>query len=121
MKLKFLIDECLGLVIAHWLIENNYEVISAVKEMRGKKDIEILSRAFEENRVVITSDKDFGDIVFNKKMQHCGIIFLKLTINTSNAKIKAIENLLKYHHDDIFGNFIVVSDTNIKVIKQFFH
>ena len=121
MPLKFLVDECLGLVIAHWLKEHDYDVIAAIKEMRGKKDIEILTRAFEENRVLITSDKDFGDIVFNQKMQHCGIIFLKLTINTSSSKIKAIENLLKNHYEEIFGNFIVVTDQNIKIIKQFFN
>lgn len=120
-KLKFIVDECVGSLVAKWLIENGYDAISVIAEMKGSKDITILNRAVAENRIIITSDKDFGDIVFHKKAQHTGIVLIRLKNGSPAHKIKALENLFNNYGDQLTDNFIVISDANIRVIKQTFH
>lgn len=117
--LKFIVDECVGMHVAKWLESNKYNAISISSIMPGAKDSIILDKAFAENRIIITSDKDFGELVFNKKISHVGIILLRLQNESSKNKIKVLENLLNNYLDQISYNFIVVSDSNVKIIKQF--
>lgn len=115
--IKFIVDECVGSVVTKWLVENGYDAISVITDMKGAKDIAILNRAAIENRIIITSDKDFGDIVFHKKAHHTGIILIKLHKETSKNKIKILENLLGNYADQLINNFIVISETNIRIVK----
>ena len=121
LTLKFLIDECLGISISKWLKDNNFDSISVIKEMASSSDIDVLNKAVTENRILITSDKDFGDMVFQKRLQHTGIILLRLQINTPKNHINVLEPLFKNHLNELSGNFIVVTDANIKIIKQKFN
>lgn len=121
MELKFIVDECLGTLISNWLKQNNFDVISVIETMPGKKDTDILNIAFAQNRILITNDKDFGDIVFQKNYQHCGIILLRLKNYSAENKIKVIKDLFDSNLNNLFGNFIVVTDINIKIVKQNFN
>jgi len=121
IKLKFIVDECVGFLVFNWLIKQGFDAISISNEMPGIKDKAIVNKAFNEDRVVITLDKDFGDIVFKEKEAHCGVILLRLQSKSAEAKVKALENLFKNYPDELFGSFIVVSDSGVRVIKQTFN
>jgi len=64
--MKFIVDECTGPSVAAWLRDDGHEVFSVYEEARGVEDDIILQKAFGENWVLITNDKDFGDKVFRK-------------------------------------------------------
>ena len=72
--MKFLVDECTGPSVAAWLRNDGHEVFSVYEEARGVEDDIILQKAFEENWVLITNDKDFGDKVFRDGRLHKGVI-----------------------------------------------
>ncbi len=76
--MKFLVDECTGPSVATWLQDNGYEVFSVYEDARGAEDDIILQKAFEENWVLITNDKDFGDKVYRNGRLHKGVILLRL-------------------------------------------
>jgi predicted nuclease of predicted toxin-antitoxin system len=61
--MRFLVDECTGSGVARWLREQNYEVFSVFEESRGIDDDTIIEKAFKENWILITNDKDFGEKV----------------------------------------------------------
>ena len=61
--MRFLVDECTGPKVAEWLRTQNHEVFSVFDEARGMKDDEIIRKAFDENWLLITNDKDFGEKV----------------------------------------------------------
>lgn len=67
-KLKFLIDENLGFFLAKWLQEKGFDVIAIILTMGSVTDNEVLNKAFLENRILITADKDFGEKVFAKNV-----------------------------------------------------
>jgi|ERR1700733_1366325 len=120
-KLKFIVDECVGSLVAKWLTGHGYDVISVIAEMQGAKDITILNRAFAENRIIITSDKDFGDIVFHKKMPHVGIVLMRLQNGLPQNKIKLLEKLFADYADQLTDNFIVISEASIRIIRPILH
>ena len=57
----------------------------------------ILEKARLENRILVTSDKDFGEKVFRERRPHSGVILLRLRDETNAAKIKAVRTLLENH------------------------
>jgi predicted nuclease of predicted toxin-antitoxin system len=86
--MKFLVDECTGPSVASWLRDNGHEVFSVYEDARGAEDDIILQKAFEENWVLITNDKDFGDKVYRNGQLHKGVILLRLENERAASKIK---------------------------------
>lgn len=62
--MRFLVDECAGTSVADWLKGREYDVFSVFEEWRGATDDEIIEKCFAEKYILITSDKDFGEMVF---------------------------------------------------------
>jgi predicted nuclease of predicted toxin-antitoxin system len=59
-NLKFLVDECTGILVSQKLKELKYDSVSVIECMKGAEDEEILRLAVKERRVIVTNDKDFG-------------------------------------------------------------
>ncbi|MCU0348487.1 MAG: DUF5615 family PIN-like protein [Saprospiraceae bacterium] len=68
--MKFIVDENAGPSVAKWLVANGYVAYSVYEETPGIPDEDILKKAFAENYIVVTSDKDFGELVFKNKLPH---------------------------------------------------
>lgn len=112
--MRFLVDECTGTYVARWLREQNHEVFSVFEEARGINDDAIIKKAFEENRILITNDKDFGKKVYREKLTHCGIILLRLEDERAVNKIYAIKRLLHAYGEKIADRFVVVTDNGVR-------
>lgn len=62
------------MAVARWLREQGHEVFSVYEQARGIDDSTIIQKAFDENWILITSDKDFGDKVYRDQCPHRGVI-----------------------------------------------
>jgi predicted nuclease of predicted toxin-antitoxin system len=114
--MKFIVDECTGPGVAKWLSHQNFDVFSVYDNARGLKDEDILRKAVSEERILITNDKDFGEMSFRHKKLHKGIILLRLEDERSANKIKIIKSLLEQYSAEINNNFVVVTENNIRII-----
>ena len=112
--MRFLVDECTGPAVARWLRDRSHEVFSVYEEARGMGDDEILDKAYSEDWIVITNDKDFGEKVYRDKRPHHGVVFLRLQDERSASKIDAIEKLLDGYEDRLADAFVVVTETQVR-------
>lgn len=112
--MKFLVDECTGPAVAKWLRSEGYEVFSVFDEARGTSDREILTKAYTENWILVTNDKDFGEMVHREKRPHHGIIFLRLHNQRSAIKIDALRRLLNTYAAQLTESFVVVTETLVR-------
>ena len=87
---KFLVDENSGRKLYQALLENNYDVKLVTNIMPRALDTQVLSYAENENRILITNDKDFGSLIFRLKMPSSGVILLRLRENIPLNRIKYI-------------------------------
>jgi predicted nuclease of predicted toxin-antitoxin system len=89
---KFLVDVGVGKVVEMWLRSNGYDVL-CVREVNSRaKDTEILRLAVEEHRMIITMDKDFGELVHNSGMNHAGVLILRLADATGERKAEVVKS-----------------------------
>ena len=113
--MRFLVDECTGPAVAQWLRQQNHDVISVFDEIRGADDKEVIQKANEQNRILITNDKDFGELVFREKKPHKGVILLRLEDERTAKKIAVLKNLLEKYENSLSGHFIVVTETTVRI------
>lgn len=86
--MRFLVDECTGPKVAAWLTAEGHEVYSVFDQSRGEQDDDILAKAVVENWILITNDKDFGELVYRERRNHHGIIFLRLADERAANKME---------------------------------
>lgn len=67
--MRFLVNECTGPKVAAWLRGERHEVFCVFNDARGIDDDEVLQKAHDENWILITNDKDFGDKVYRERDQ----------------------------------------------------
>jgi len=114
--MRFLVDECIGPIVARWLRQLQHDILSVYEEARGLDDDRVLQKAVAGNCILITSDKDFGDMIFREGKPHKGVIFLRLEDERNASKIKVLERLLKQYADRLAGNFAVVTETTVRIV-----
>lgn len=114
--MRFLVDECTGKKVATFLKEQGYEVFSVYEQSRGSTDDELISKAFNENWILITNDKDFGEKVFRENHKHCGVVFLRLTDERATNKIAVLDSLLKQYVDRLPDAFTVATENNVRIV-----
>ena len=112
--MRFLVDECTGPAVARWLAESGHEVFSVYDEARGITDPEILQKANDEDWILVTNDKDFGEKIFRDNHPHKGIVFLRLDDERADSKIDAMHRLLEQFSDQLPGRFVVVTETQVR-------
>jgi predicted nuclease of predicted toxin-antitoxin system len=85
-----------------------YSVTYVAETMPGAADQKILSKAAELEAVLITSDKDFGDLVFRQKLTHRGVILLRLFGSPLAEQTDVVLELLRTYPDKVESCFTVV-------------
>lgn len=113
--MKFIVDENAGPSVAKWLVSIGHEAFSIYDETPGISDDEILKKAFDENLIVVTSDKDFGELVFKNNMPHKGIILMRLANELSSNKIQVLQSLLEQFSELIPNRFVVVTEGGVRI------
>ena len=116
--MRFLVDECTGPAVAQWLRDLGHDVFSVYEEARGKPDDAILQQAVDEDWILITIDKDFGEKVHRDRRPHKGVVFLRLDDQRSSNKIAKLQHLLAHFAGDLPGNFVVVTETKVRIARK---
>lgn len=113
--MKFLIDACAASrpVLAA-LQDAGCDVASVRDRLPQARDDEVLLLALEENRVLVTEDKDFGELVFLQGLPHTGIV--RLVDMTPDERADVMRFLLEVHADAMRdGAVIVVTRDRIRI------
>jgi|SRR6185369_14508681 predicted nuclease of predicted toxin-antitoxin system len=116
--MRFLVDECTGPKVAAWLRGEGHEVFSVFDEARGVEDDQVIQKAYDENWILITNDKDFGEKVYRERHAHRGIILMRLEDERSANKIQVLRRLLESYADRFEDQFVVVTETQVRFGKS---
>jgi predicted nuclease of predicted toxin-antitoxin system len=77
-------------------------------------DAEILEHAFSETRVLVTLDKDFGELAVFRSQLHCGI--LRLVGLGAHEQVKVCLHVLKQYRKELAsGSLITATRERVRV------
>lgn len=115
--MKVLADENIGLEVVAFLRSRGTDIASITEISPGISDATVLAKAVEEDRILITSDTDFGELVYHSRQLHTGVILLRLDDERNANKIRVLKDLLDKYSDELAGSFTVVTETNVRIRK----
>lgn len=105
--MKFLLDVCTASrVLRQSLAELGHDVLSAADGYAETSDEALLALAYEQDRVLVTEDKDFGKLIFLHRLPHRSIVRLA-RLNTTE-QVEAMRNLIEHHHSAMLAGAIIV-------------
>ena len=103
--MKFLIDRCAGRRLADWLREQGHDVVESRERGPDPGDQLLLELAAAEQRILVTLDQDFGQIVFTQQAPHSGLV--RLPDVPASTRISLMRTLLENHAREIESRAIV--------------
>jgi predicted nuclease of predicted toxin-antitoxin system len=116
--MKLLADENIPLLMVRQLEEKGYDIKYISTENAGIPDEEVIDLANKEERVLITFDSDFGDLIFKKKKTiKTGVIFLRLGQFMPNEPGEIMLSLLEENKLDFSGKISVVTKETVRQRK----
>jgi predicted nuclease of predicted toxin-antitoxin system len=115
--MKYLVDECTGPGVARWLEGQGHDVYSVYDQARGLADTEVIRKGCGDNRVIITCDKDFGELIIRHRHAHKGVVLLRLKDEKPANKIRILTGLLARHRHQLPNRFTVVTEKDIRITR----
>jgi predicted nuclease of predicted toxin-antitoxin system len=107
--MKLLLDQDVYGLTVRFLIEVGYDILTLAQlDMSQAPDEEVLKAAQSQNRILITRDRDYGNLIFVKGLGS-GVIYLRMQPNTLAAVHSELLRVLElYAEADLIGSFVVV-------------
>ena len=113
--MRFLADECCDAALVDALRSDGHDVLYAIESLRGATDDDILTRAFSERRILLTEDKDFGELVYRFRRPTHGIVLLRFDVTDRVLKIPRLRYLLDQEAERLPGAFVVLEVDKVRV------
>lgn len=106
--MRWLVDECVDAALAGQLRQLGHDVAYMSDVAPRATDTEVIERAHSENRLLLTEDKDFGDLVFRQAKPVPGIVLLRIDSARRSLKEKRLWAAINKFNDMLFGRYTVI-------------
>ena len=113
--MKFLVDESAGASVAEYLRSVGHDVTAVATVMPKADDPDILGRATGEERIVVTNDKGFGDLVFRSGMGINGVLLLRLRDESAANRVRVVRSVLERYGDRLPGHFTTATEWSVRI------
>jgi predicted nuclease of predicted toxin-antitoxin system len=113
--LRVLTDVGVGKHVEDWLRTAGYDV-QAVRDVDPRmSDDDILAWAVREARLVMTMDKDFGEMVYRSGQAHAGVLLLRLDDATGEEKTRVVRQIFTRHGHQLADHFSVYQNGRLRI------
>jgi len=113
--MRFLADECCDSAMVTALREAGYDVLSAAEQVQGSEDADVMELALREQRILLTEDKDFGQLVYAHGEKTVGVIFLRYPTVARQEISNDVVELVRQRGESLAGCFVTVQVGRIRI------
>lgn len=114
--MKFLVDRCAGRRLADWLRGQGHDVLEVRTLGPDPGDRELLEIAAKEERVLVTIDTDFGELIYVDRIAHSGMV--RLPDVSAGTRIKIMGEILVQHESQLRSDAIItVRGDRVRISK----
>ena len=115
--MKFLFDQSADFRLIPRLQSLGHDVTAISRDYpHSLADEDVLAIARREGRILVVADRDFGELIFQQKLAHAGILFFRLPGAPLQTKVDHLTTVLEHHTAELSrGEFLVVSAGQIRL------
>ena len=113
--MRLLVDESCDFSLVRALRAAGHDTV-AVAELTPRADDEtVLNLAVQGERLLLTEDKDFGQLVYAGGLKSCGVMLLRFPARTREHVVQTVLNLIADRGNELRGRFVVVQPGRIRI------
>lgn len=112
--MNLLADECCDALLVAGLRQDGHDVFFVMESARGANDETVLRQAAEEQRILLTEDKDFGELVVRLRLPAYGIVLLRLSPADSEVKLARLRESILHDAARLPHSFVVVDEAKAR-------
>jgi len=116
--LRFLADESCDFGVVQVLRAEGYDVLALTEITTRTIDSEVITQAYSEKRILLTEDKDFGQLVFASQADSAGVILIRYPGNARKSLQEAIIKLVHEQGIEIQNAFVLMQPGQIRVRRN---
>lgn len=113
--MKFLVDECCAVQLVDALRNAGHDVCYVLEDMPGATDTQVLKKSYREKRILLTEDKDFGELTYRLKKEVTAIVLLRFSVAKQDLIWPQLDKLISMKGADLLGKFVVVDEEKFRV------
>jgi len=114
-SLRFLVDVNVGIAVTNSLRDSGYDAVFAGDLDWCMPDIAMLSLARQEQRIILTLDTDFGELVHHAQQPHAGVLLLRMPGAIRYEKIEIVQEIINRYGDQLPGHFCVYRQGRLRI------
>lgn len=113
--MRFLADEDFPLKSVHCLREKGHDVAAIIEDSPSAKDREVLARAANEHRIVLTFDRDYGELIYRRRLAiPAGVAYFRFAPATPEEPAERLSKLLSICRVALKGKFTVLERGRVR-------
>ena len=113
--MNLLADESVDGAVIRQLRADGHDVEAVSEVSPSIADEEVLRRAAVARRVLVTADKDFGELVYRLRQAHAGVVLLRLAGLTSGERADLVAEVFRNRAAELPGAFAVVEPEAVRI------
>lgn len=113
--MKLLCDEGVDQQIVQTLRDEGHDVLYVAEVAPGATDDEVFDRANRAGALLLTTDKDFGELVFRQRRISRGVLLLRLAGLSQQRKATAVASAVRRFGDELEGAFSVIDPGRVRI------
>ncbi len=113
--MNFLADESKDRQIVDALRNEGFNIGYVAEIEPSISDDAVLNPANKERALLITADKDFGELVFRLRRLSAGVILIRLAGLSPIKKTEIVTSIIKKHSNELIESFSVITPTGIRI------
>ncbi len=113
--MRFLADESCDYAVVRALRELQHEVLAVADLSPRADDDAVIGLALRERCVLLTEDKDFGQLVHASGLESTGVVLLRFPAGARSGIGEAVVDLVNRRRDDLAGRFVVLQPGRARI------
>jgi predicted nuclease of predicted toxin-antitoxin system len=113
--MRILADENVSHLVIQRLRARGFEVASIAETSAGASDKHVLAAADADDCILITEDRDFGELIVRQQLPVRGLVLLELDRLSNLAEADRVADMISAHSDKLLGNLVVIEPGRIRV------
>lgn len=113
--MRFLADENVSRLVIERLRGDGHDLVAIAETTPSVPDADVLRAADADGRILITEDRDFGEMVVRRRLRIMGVILLELDRLSNLKEVESVAEVVSRHTDQLSGNLVVVEPGRIRL------
>lgn len=114
----FVADENIDRQVVELLRAYGHSVSYIAEREPSIPDDQVLELSRQLGAVLITADKDFGELVFRQRLVHSGVLLVRLQGSTPDEKARIVVEAVERYGTELNRDFAVLSARNIRIRRR---